>query len=203
MPLRAFRSGCHEFKGAVFQRSLAYGHEGFQFGGSACGILKLREVLTDEYGERVGNANVMDMGMWLGSATAIIVMLAVSAIALVAFGFWIGRVQLGIVRTFVAAVMPASTINVVVVLVFLLATSGGLSDKGETTWFLITPFAVYSIVSLTLCVVLHTVYDARSSGLERVDSLMVSGTLAAYYAFLLVLYPIACGLYALMRPLSL
>ena len=90
----------------------------------------------------------MGVGAWLGSTAAIIVMLVVLAVSLVAFRFWIKQVQFGAARAFVVAVMPASVINVVVALALLLATPGGLCNKSEMAWFLVTPFVVYSIASL-------------------------------------------------------
>lgn len=152
---------------------------------------------------QVGYTNSMGVGAWLGSTAAIIVMLVVLAVSLVAFRFWIKQVQFGAARAFVVAVMPASVINVVVALALLLATPGGLCNKGEMAWFLVTPFVVYSIASLALRVVLLVSGDARNRAYAHIDALTVSGTLTAYYAFLLILYPVAFCLYALMRPLPL
>lgn len=152
---------------------------------------------------QVGYTNSMGVGAWLGSTAAIIVMLVVLAVSLVAFRFWIKQVQFGAARAFVVAVMPASVINVVMVLALLLATPGGLCNKGEMAWFLVTPFVVYSIASLALCAVLLVSGDARNRAYAHIDALTVSGTLTAYYAFLLILYPVAFCLYALMRPLPL
>lgn len=154
------------------------------------------------YGERVSNAIGMDGALWFGSSTAIIVMLVVLATSLAFFAFWIKQVQFGAVHAFVVAVMPASMINVVVALAFLLATPGGMCAKDETTWFLVTPFAVYSIVSLALCAFFLVAGDVRSRMGERVDALTISGTLTAYYAFLLILYPLACCVYALVHALA-
>lgn len=147
--------------------------------------------------------NSMGVGAWLGSAAAIIVMLVVLVVSFVAFRFWIKQVQFGAARAFVVAVMPASVINVVVALALLLATPGGLCYKSEMAWFLVTPFVVYGIASLALCAVLLVSGDARNRTYAHIDALTVSGTLTAYYAFLLILYPLAFCLYALMRPLPL
>lgn len=152
---------------------------------------------------QVSYTNSMGVGAWLGSAAAIIVMLVVLAVSLVAFRFWIQQVQFGAARAFVVAVMPASVINVVVALALLLATPDGLCGKSEMAWFLVTPFIVYSIASLALCAVLLVSGDARNRAYAHIDALTVSGTLTAYYAFLLILYPVAFCLYALMRPLPL
>lgn len=167
------------------------------------GVSSDGDVRSIGYGERVGDESNMDVGVWLGSTAAIIVMLVVSVITLVAFVFWIKQVQFGATGSFVAAVMPASMINVMVALAFLLVTPGGLCEKDEMRWFLVTPLAVYGIVSLALCIVLLVVGDARFRTCEHVDSLTISGTLTAYYAFLLILYPVACCLYAFMLPLPL
>lgn len=148
------------------------------------------------------SANGMDAIIWLGSSTAVIVVPVVFAISLAAFVFWIKHVQFGAAHAFVVAVMPASAINVALAIAFLIATPGGMRAKDEMTWFLVTPFVVYSVVFLALCIVLLVVGDARSRMEERVDALTISGTLTAYYAFLLILYPVACCVYAGVHMLS-
>lgn len=187
----------------VFQRSFTRIYEGFQVECARWGILEYGEIRCTGHEEQVGSANSMGMGTWLGSSATVIVMLSVFALSLAAFLFWIKRVQFGAARAFVAAVLPASTINVGIVLAFLLATPDGVREKDELLWFLATPLAVYAFASFVLCSVLLIIRGARGRVPDRIDSLTVLGTLTAYYAFLLILYPVVFCLYALMRPIPM
>lgn len=117
--------------------------------------------------------------------------LVTSMLTVAAFAFWVllMKRRRGFPACFVL-IFPASLINCVLAIAFLFLTPGGAFEKDLFLWMLVTPFVVYNAISFLLSAALMPIGGDRAKDGSEGDLLKRIATLAAFYGFTIVLYPV-------------